>query len=167
MSAEDDRVFFKRFTVILVGLIVFTIAIILLAINLHGQQKRDDNPARATARLERLQPVAGVYTDETGRAAAAAAAERAAESAPQVAFGGSTDGEMIYDRACGNCHEAGAAGAPQLMASAWEGRLDKGRGQLVTHAINGFGAMPARGGRSDLSDEQIQASVDYMLAQLE
>lgn len=168
MSAEDDQVFIKRFTAILIGLIGFTVVIIALAASLNDQAERDEtNSAREAARLERLRPVAGVYTGETGRAAAAAAMESAAAAAPQLAFGGSTDGEMIYDRACAACHVSGAAGAPALVASAWEGRLDKGREQLVDNAINGIGAMPARGGRSDLSDEQIEASVDFMLAQLQ
>jgi cytochrome c5 len=168
VSAEDDQVFIKRFTLILVGLVVFTIAIIVLAVTIDGRLERDDsNTAREEARLQRLQPVAGVYSGETGRAAATAAVESAAAAAPQVAFGGSTDGGMIYEQACASCHQAGAAGAPRLIASAWEGRLDKGREQLVYNAINGIGVMPARGGRSDLSDEQIEASVDYMLAELD
>ena len=74
---------------------------------------------------------------------------------------------MIYNNACQACHMAGAAGAPQLVAEQWEDRLDKGEDTLVSHAINGFNAMPARGGRTDLSDEQVRASVEYMLAQIE
>lgn len=168
MSAADDQVFIRRFTQILIGLAVFTVVILLLAIAIHDGLDRDSgNSAREAALAERIQPVAGVYTGETGRAAAAAAMESAAAAAPQVAFGGSTDGEMIYERACASCHVAGAAGAPQLVASAWEGRLEKGREQLVYNAISGIGSMPARGGRSDLSDEQIEASVGYMLAQVE
>jgi cytochrome c oxidase cbb3-type subunit 3 len=54
-----------------------------------------------------------------------------------------------------------------LQASDWTDRLPKGRETLVSHAINGFNAMPAKGGRMDLSDEQVAASVDYMVAQVE
>ena len=97
-----------------------------------------------------------------------AAAEEAADSAQQqVAFGGSMDGEMIYNSACQACHMSGAAGAPLLVAAQWEDRLDKGKDTLVSHAINGFNAMPAKGGRTDLSDEQVRASVEYMLAEIE
>ena len=96
-----------------------------------------------------------------------AATEETDDSQQQVAFDGRIDGEMIYKNACQVCHMAGAAGAPQLVAEQWEDRLDKGEDTLVGHAINGFNAMPARGGRSDLSDEQVRASVNYMLAQIE
>ena len=97
-----------------------------------------------------------------------AAAEEAADSAQQqVAFGGSMDGEMIYNSACQACHMSGAAGAPLLVAAQWEDRLAKGKDTLVSHAINGFNAMPAKGGRTDLSDEQVRASVEYMLAEIE
>ncbi len=167
MSEQHDREFLKRFSLILVGLMVFTVVIIFGAISIHGTLEPSDNPARETARLQRIEPVAGVYAGETGRAAAQAAAAAAAAAAPQVAFDGSLDGELIYDRVCGTCHEVGAAGAPLMMASAWEGRLDKGTDQLVANAISGIGAMPPRAGRQDLSDEQIEASVEYMLGMLE
>jgi cytochrome c5 len=77
------------------------------------------------------------------------------------------DGEAIYNDACQACHLAGAAGAPQLVAEQWTERLDKGMETLVSHAINGFNAMPAKGGRMDLSDEQVRASVEYMVDQVE
>jgi cytochrome c5 len=167
VSAEHDRVFIKHFSLILVGLIIFTVVIIMVAISIHGQLERSENPARDQARLDRLQPVAGVYAGETGRAAAQAAAAAAAASAPQLAFDGSLDGELIYERACASCHAVGAAGAPLMVASAWAGRLEQGLDTLVEHAINGIGAMPPRGGRRDLSDEQVEASVVYMLDMLD
>lgn len=167
MSAEHDRIFIKQFSLILIGLAIFTVIIILVAMSIHGQLELSDNPARDQARQDRLQPVAGVYAGETGRAAAQAAAAEAAAAAPQVAFDGSLDGELIYDRACASCHEVGAAGAPLMVASAWAGRLEKGMETLVANAITGIGAMPPRGGRRDLSDEQIEVSVAYMLEMLD
>ena len=94
--------------------------------------------------------------------------QQAAAAAPAaVAFDGSLDGKMIYEAVCQACHMAGAAGAPQLVAAQWEGRLDQGVDTLVQHAIEGIGVMPAKGGRADLSDEQVRASVEYMLDQLQ
>ncbi len=167
MSAEQDRQFIKQFSMVLVGLVVFTGIIIVVALSIHGQLELSDNPARDIARSERLAPVGGVFAGETGRAAAAAAAAEAAAAAPQIAFDGSLDGGLIYERACASCHEVGAAGAPLMVASAWDDRLDKGMDELVANAINGIGAMPPRGGRRDLSDEQIEVSVAYMLDMLE
>jgi len=167
VSEQQDKEFIKRFSMTLAALAVFTVVIIFVAMGIHSTLERDEGTAREQARLERLQPVAGVFSGETGRAAAQAAAEAARSSAPSVAFDGSLDGELIYSRACGTCHEVGAAGAPQMVASAWGDRLDKGRDQLVANAISGIGSMPARGGRQDLSDEQIGSSVDYMLGMLD
>ncbi len=167
MSEQDDQIFIKRFSLVLVALAVFTVIIILVAITLNSSKELSENTARAAAKIERLAPVAAVYAGDTGRAAAQAAMEAARAAAPSVAFDGSLDGQLIYDRACGTCHEVGAAGAPQLIASAWEARLGQGRDVLVDHAINGIGTMPAKGGRSDLTDEQVAASVDYMLSSIQ
>jgi cytochrome c5 len=168
VSAEHDQVFIKRFSLILVGLMIFTVLIIIVATAIHNRLEPADNPAREAAKLQRLAPVAGVYAGETGRAAAAAAAaEAAAASTTQVAFEGSLDGGLIYEQACATCHGMGVAGAPEMTASAWAGRLDKGKDELIASAINGLGAMPPRGGRRDLSDEQIEASVTHMLDMLD
>lgn len=169
MSEQHDRQFIQTFSAVLAGLVAFTVVIIILALIIHDREfDGEQSAARQAAVEERLQPVGGVYAGETGRAAAQAAAEAAAASSePQVAFEGSTDGEMIYGRVCAACHDSGAAGAPRLVAGEMGTRLaDKGRETLVSNAINGINAMPARGGRSDLSDEQVAASVDYMLDQV-
>jgi len=39
----------------------------------------------------------------------------------------------------------------------------KGLDGLVATAISGLNAMPARGGNPSLTDEQIQAAVEFML----
>lgn len=170
MSEQHDRQFIQTFSAVLAGLVAFTVVIIVLSLIIHNREfDGEQSAARQAAVEERLQPVAGVYAGETGRAAAQAAAEEAAADAePQVAFEGSTDGEMIYGRVCAACHDSGAASAPRMVADEMGSRLaDKGRDTLVSNAINGINAMPARGGRSDLSDEQVTASVDYMLDQVE
>lgn len=167
MSEADDRIFLKRFSLVLVALAFFAIIIIVLSVGLHGTVDREESAAREAGRAERLMPVAGVYAGETGRAAAMAAREAEASQQVAAAFDGSLDGALIYERACASCHEVGAAGAPEMIASAWVGRVEKGTEQLIANAINGIGAMPARGGRNDLTDEQIEVSVNYMLDMLE
>ncbi|MDT8410193.1 MAG: c-type cytochrome [Wenzhouxiangellaceae bacterium] len=169
MNEQDDKVFLKRFSLIILGLAIFAVLIVFFAIRVNQQLAGSDNPMQGVAVEKRLQPVFDVYAGDTGRAAAQAAAEQAAEGADQaqVAFEGSTDGEMIYQQVCQACHMSGAAGAPQLVAAQWQDRLKKGTDQLVSSAINGIGVMPAKGGRSDLSDEQVRAAVEYMLDQIE
>lgn len=74
------------------------------------------------------------------------------------------DGEAIYNRACMACHMTGAAGAPiKGDADAWAPRLEQGMETLYEHSINGFQAMPAKGGQVNLSDEEVKAAVDFML----
>jgi len=168
VAVQSDQAFFKTFGVVLVGLVIFTVIIIALAMVLHGQRQMSEVPSREAAREARFAQVAGVYAGETGRAAAAAAAAAATASAtPQLAFDGSLDGGVIYQGACGTCHDGGIAGAPAMVASDWVGRLDKGLETLVANAINGIGAMPARGGYRNLSDQQVEISVAYMLDMLE
>lgn len=81
--------------------------------------------------------------------------------------GGSSDGadgESIYGNVCAACHDSGAAGAPiRGEEDAWADRVDKGWDELLANAINGIGAMPAKGGNPNLSDEEMEAAVAYML----
>ena len=158
----------KRFSLVLVLLAVFAAVILVLSIALHNTLYQPEPPAREVAREQRLAPVGGVFAGETGRAAAQAAREAAAEERTvTAAFDGSLDGQLIYERACASCHISGAAGAPLMVASDWVGRIEKGMDTLVANAINGIGAMPPRGGRMDLTDEQIEVSVAFMLDMLE
>ena len=168
MSATDDQLFLKRFSLVLVILAIFALVILFLSIALHSTMYRPEPPVRELAREQRLAPVGGVFAGETGRAAALAAQAAAAATAPAAAaFDGSLDGELIYERACASCHISGAAGAPLMVASDWVGRLEQGMDTLIANAINGIGAMPPRGGRMDLTDEQIEASVIFMVEMLD
>ena len=96
---------------------------------------------------------------------------KSAQAASQVAYGGTLDGGEIYSNLCAGCHTAGVAGAPMLTQADWASRIAQGNDVLYTHAIEGFtgstGFMPARGGNPALSDEQVIASVDWMLENLQ
>lgn len=77
--------------------------------------------------------------------------------------GQARDGESLYKAICSTCHDSGLLGSPKLGdAGAWGARLGKGKATLYNNAINGFNAMPARGG-ADISDEEVQNAVDYIL----
>ncbi len=167
-----DIEFLKRFSLVIGVLVLVTILLLGGATLLHGKRVAAPNPAAEARIAERLQPVGGVYAGETGAAALAKAAEEARQAAAgQVAFGGTLDGKVIYDGLCGACHGSGAAGAPKLEKAAWAARLGKGTDALIHNAIAGFqgeaGLMPARGGNPSLTDEQVDATVRWMLDHLQ
>ena len=75
-------------------------------------------------------------------------------------------GEDVYNTVCMSCHTSGAAGAPVIgNNSQWSDRLSKGKDTLYVSAINGIGIMPAKGGVSSLSDNEIKSAVDYILSE--
>lgn len=75
-------------------------------------------------------------------------------------------GQVVYTRACLSCHKMGLMGAPKVGdKTVWSGLLAGGQEKLVKNAINGIGSMPAKGGVSSLTDEEVSAAVDYMLEQ--
>lgn len=161
MEEQTDKVFIKNISIVMVLLIVFTFSIVFLARNM-GFKVEDTNPSRVTTTEERIKPVADVYTGEAGAAAIQeAAASAGAEK--KAAFDGSLDGEMIYTSVCSACHGTGAAGAPILGSPAMAERAGKGMDTLMQSALNGLNAMPPRGGRADLSDEQVQVAIEYMI----
>ena len=80
------------------------------------------------------------------------------------------DGQQVYQAACVACHGTGVAGAPKLGDKGlWAKRIGKGAKALYSSALNGIqsstGAMPAKGGNPALSDAEVKAAVDYMMAQ--
>ena len=61
--------------------------------------------------------------------------------------------------------------APTLTAAGMGARVSKGKDTLYKHAIEGFtgpdgGIMPPKGGNPALTDEQVHATVDWMLANI-
>jgi cytochrome c5 len=168
---NHDLVFLKHFSQVIGFLVAVTIALILLGMYFNATKPEEPNPAKEAATLARIQPVGAVYAGSTGAAAQAAAAQAAAEAAKgQVAYGGTMDGGEIYAQLCTGCHTGGVGGAPTLARADWTPRIAQGVETLYTHAIDGYqgakGVMPARGGNPALSDEQVKATVDWMLAQL-
>lgn len=149
-----------------------TIGLILLAIYLNKFTPVESNPAGEAATVERIRPAGAVFAGSSGAAAQAAAAAAAATAAAgQVAYEGTLDGSVIYGNLCSGCHGSGVGGAPKLEKSFWAARLAEGKDTLHSHAINGYtgpdgGVMPARGGNPALSDEQVIATVDWMISQL-
>ncbi len=81
------------------------------------------------------------------------------------------NGQQVYQSACVACHGSGIAGAPKAGDTGqWAKRVSKGLETLYASAINGLqgsaGVMPAKGGNPVLSDAEVKAAVDYIVAQL-
>jgi cytochrome c oxidase cbb3-type subunit III len=74
-------------------------------------------------------------------------------------------GKQTYSQVCASCHDSGAMGAPKFGSKAdWAPRIKQGKQTLYQNAITGIGAMPPKGGQPSLSDKDVQAAVDYMVA---
>lgn len=84
-----------------------------------------------------------------------------------VASSGPRAAEDIYNTSCMACHSTGVPGSPQLGDVAeWNTRVSKGMEVVYSNAINGLnGAMPPKGTCMSCSDDEINATVDYMIAQ--
>jgi cytochrome c5 len=74
------------------------------------------------------------------------------------------DVERAYMQSCWACHNSGAAGAPKVGdAAAWGARMEKGMDAVVTNALNGLNAMPAKGMCFTCTNDDIKALVQYMV----
>ncbi len=129
---------------ILVGVVVFlVVAIYLLAKLATSGFNVDAEVMTKEAVAARLKPVG----------------QSVASDAPP----GMRSGEQVYTAVCISCHGTGLAGSPKFGdAAAWGARISKGFDTLVTHALGGFNAMPAKGGATDLTDDEIKRAVAYM-----
>ena len=111
---------------------------------------------------DRIKPIAQV---------AVTSAETQRESVKTAAATPSAgrNGQQVYQTTCVACHEAGIAGAPKLGDKGqWAKHVAKGLNALYASALNGVqgsaGAMPAKGGNPGLSNAEVRAAVDYMVA---
>jgi len=89
-------------------------------------------------------------------------------AAPAAPVTENTIGKSAYNKTCALCHAAGVAGAPKPGDKAdWGPRIAQGNDTLYKHALEGYtgtkGLMPARGGSSNMPDEDVKAAVDYMV----
>ena len=74
-------------------------------------------------------------------------------------------GHSIYEKHCIICHQGGIAGAPKFRdETSWKPRF-QGRdiNDLLTSAIQGKNAMPAKGTCQECSDSDIKAAIEYMV----
>lgn len=127
------------------------------------EPKAEEAPkaANAAPAAAAAAPAAAAPAAPAPAAAPAAAAPAPAAPAPAA----SVDGKKIYDSTCMVCHATGVAGAPKYGdKAAWTDRVAAGMDTLVKHSIDGLRAMPPRGGNAKLTDAEVRAAVEYMVA---
>lgn len=77
-------------------------------------------------------------------------------------------GGVIYTGTCKVCHAQAINGAPILgNKKMWSKRTGQGIDVLVQHASEGYGLMPAKGGNTDLTSDDLRAAISFMLSKLE
>jgi len=165
-----DQKFFDNYSLVIGILAAFALAILVLALKMsdltQGVYTRDNDEYQAKV-AERIRPIGQVYLPGEELESAAPTVETAVAPAPVVTV---LSGPQVYNSACLACHGPGIGGAPILGdAAAWEARIAQGTDVLKEHAISGYtgelGFMPAKGGRVDLSDQEIADAVDYMIGE--
>lgn len=185
MVAKRDQQFFDAF-MLLAGIFVGIIAGIILLGDLvgDGAGAHAEDGAAQSAVEERIRPIGRVaLPGESAPTPPPAAVPTVAPTPPAAAVptaapppppattaaAASQSGEAVYNQACALCHTPpGIGGAPAFAdRPAWAARLEQGLDVLTDHVINGYqgqaGLMPAKGGRIDLSDEQVLAAMQHML----
>ncbi len=164
MSNEDSN-FARPFAYVVAGLLIMSLVLLLLVQYIRGQTSRavaergPDSPAQL---LSRIAPI-GQVALPAEEIVAIEAPEPATQPVPEL-----MSGPQVYNSACLACHGAGIGGAPKIGdPEIWAPRLAKGMTVLEDHVINGYqgeaGYMPPKGGRIDLSDEEVLAAMRYMV----
>lgn len=165
-----DQKFFDMYSLVIGVLAAIALAILVLAMKMtdltQGVYTRDVAEYQAAVH-ERIRPVGQVYLPGEETVATAPTVETAAEPEPVAA---AMSGPQVYNSACIACHSTGVGGAPVLGdAAQWVSRIAQGSELLQQHAIEGYtgsaGYMPAKGGRTDLSDDEVAGAVDYMVSE--
>jgi len=170
LTRQHDQQFFDSFMLVIGILMGVAVGLFFLArmiaVETEGRFVQED-PAVLAAIDERIAPVGQVALIGSPEAEAAAPTVAAPEPVETT-----LSGPQVYNAACYLCHSApGVGGAPVLGdVAAWQPRVARGLDTLVMHAIEGYmgeaGFMPPKGGRVDLSDEEVASAVEYMVEQL-
>ena len=168
MDNNPDKHFFDLFMIVMGSLVGITFGLFLLANYIAGKTQEVyvlQDPGYQQEVRERIAPAGRVALDgET--------LENAGEVAMIEPVAEVLSGPQVYNQACVACHGAGIAGAPKAGdTNVWGPRISQGNVTLRDHVINGYqgsaGYMPPKGGRTDLSDDEILAAMDYMLDQVQ
>jgi cytochrome c5 len=152
-------------------------AVVYLANEAGATWKEPAPSATATASAAPAAPAPSAAASTTAAAAIATPASTAVPSASAVpaapapgatkaaSAGSAAEGKAVYDQTCHVCHGAGLAGSPKFGdKGAWSPRIATGMDTLYNAALHGLRAMPPKGGNASLTDAQVKAAVDSMVA---
>jgi cytochrome c5 len=157
LATKEEKVF--NWFLICVGIFVGTIVSIVIFGNFVGVHE-DEISQQET--LDRLASLTIVAIDGEPEPATGIEKEVVMAAAPVI-----QSGEGIYNLVCSVCHTLGLAGAPAMGDASWSVRMQQGLDVIQDHFINGYqgeaGIMPAKGGRTDLTDEEILSALDHLL----
>jgi cytochrome c5 len=166
-----DQKFFDIYSLVLGAIAIVLVAFFVVAMKMsdltQGVYNRDTAEFKAAV-AERIRPVGQVYLPGEEHQATAPKVETTAEPEPVAT---ALSGPQVYNAACNACHGTGAGGAPIVGdTEAWSHRIAQGIDVLNDHAINGFSGeamtpMLPKGGRPDLSDQEIYDAVAYMVSE--
>ena len=169
MSDDHDQQIFDLIILTIGVLIGVAVGLFIIARGVSNdtmQRMRLTDPAYQAAVISRIEPVGKVTLDgESIPQDPAVAKVTDAEAAPVV-----MTGPQVYNAACIACHGGGIGGAPTTgHSAAWGPRIAQGMDTLNKHALEGYqgsaGYMPPKGGRTDLSDDEIVAAVEYLVGE--
>lgn len=161
---KHDQHFYDTFMLVLGILAAFAIAMYWLAGSIAEATPGAYEKGSATEEQlidQRLAPIGDVQIsgDASTQMAATAPVSGAAAGVPKA-------GKEIWGGTCSACHQAGLLGAPKIGdKAAWAPRIAKGMDVLKQHALHGFNQMPAHGGNSALTDDDVVKALEYMVGQ--
>ena len=171
MSKQDSQ-FFNMFSIVIGGLVALALVLFAIArsIGVPFEEARAEADSAVSAQIaERIGPVGklAVAGQDNSKLTIVSAIDESAGAGPAIAL--PANGEETFNQVCGTCHTPGLAGAPKVGdKAAWAPRIAQGKDTLYQHALAGFqgkaGVMPAKGGRTDLTDELVKQAVDYMVS---
>ena len=132
---------------VVVGSLAGAIIIITAATTKYDFSQPEDSKVVENNTQENIKPVAQVVV---------------ANKSESVADN-SISADAIIKANCAMCHTTGLMGSPKIGdAEQWAPRIAQGRDMLINNAIKGIRMMPAKGGNSRLTDEEVAAAVISM-----
>jgi cytochrome c5 len=169
--SKQDTHFINIFSLVIGLLVLIAICIFAFAriVASHTQNQQVMQEADYNKNVAaRLQPPSQEAVSGQDNSALAIKSEAPAASGSASPAAAPKNGSEVFQQVCSVCHGAGIAGAPKAGdKAAWAPRIAEGKATLYEHALKGYqgktGVMPAKGARTDLSDDLIKQGVDYMV----